>query len=445
MHPSPARPWASEVGAGVVVAVMGLLEAWFTAASGYGGSVVPYAIALAMGLATGLVRQAGWASFVIVWVAFAVQVASVTDIMVIELAVIAIAFGFGRWGSKPLLWASGLSIPVATFLALGYVAVLADGIWATRIARNLIVPLDDGGVYWPIVVLPMIAGVLAVPWLAGLVVRYSGAARASRESQSRAEAEALTAQRESAQMHEIATLREGQARLARDVHDVVGHSLTVILAQAESAQFLDRADTAALKRTMSNIATSARSSLHEVRAVLASPDGAAGYHSDLDTLIEGTRASGSEIAVTDTGTPRPLPPELATVAFRVLQEMLTNAIKHGRRGGSIAVARDWGDTLRITVTNDVDDGADASAALTMHGGGNGIEGMRRRLESVGGRLDVLQTGGAANADATRSDATSGDAQAADASPASSLADGATVTASAWLPVRSSRITGTVMR
>jgi signal transduction histidine kinase len=185
-------------------------------------------------------------------------------------------------------------------------------------------------------------------------------------------------------MEEIATLREGQARLARDVHDVVGHSLTVILAQAESAQFLDGADSEALQATMANIAKSARSSLQEVRAVLASPDGNLELRTDLDTLIDATRASGNDIAVADTGVLRPLPPELATVAFRVLQEMLTNAIKHGRRDEAITVLRDWGDELQLTVTNHVDDRTDAPAASS----GNGIDGMRRRLESVGGSLDV---------------------------------------------------------
>jgi signal transduction histidine kinase len=186
-------------------------------------------------------------------------------------------------------------------------------------------------------------------------------------------------------MEEIATLREGQARLARDVHDVVGHSLTVILAQAESAQFLDSTDSKALQATMANIAKSARSSLQEVRAVLTSPDGDHELRTDLDTLIDATRASGNDIAVADTGVLRPLPPELATVAFRVLQEMLTNAIKHGRRDEAITVLRDWGDKLRLTVSNHVDDQADASAASP---DGNGIDGMRRRLESVGGSLDV---------------------------------------------------------
>jgi signal transduction histidine kinase len=384
-RPAIMRSWLPDLLVGFVVLMFGVWEASANLLSGLDTTLTPWLVALGTAAAVALVRKAGEWALAIPWLLLIVQAATMTDVMLVELAIMGVAFGLARWGSKPLLWASGLSIPVATFFALGYIGLLAHGIWNTRIARNLIVPMMDTGISWPLVVFPMIAGFLALPWLAGLATRYSGAARASQRSQAQAEAEAHTAQRERIQMEEIATLREGQARLARDVHDVVGHSLTVILAQAESAQFLDSTDSKALQATMANIAKSARSSLQEVRAVLTSPDGDHELRTDLDTLIDATRASGNDIAVADTGVLRPLPPELATVAFRVLQEMLTNAIKHGRRDEAITVLRDWGDKLRLTVSNHVDDQADASAASR---DGNGIDGMRRRLESVGGSLDV---------------------------------------------------------
>ena len=79
---------------------------------------------------------------------------------------------------------------------------------------------------------------LGVPWLAGLTLRFRDRARESRASQVAAEEGAARAEVAAEQSREIAQLREDQARLARDVHDVVGHSLAVILAQAESAQYL---------------------------------------------------------------------------------------------------------------------------------------------------------------------------------------------------------------
>jgi signal transduction histidine kinase len=379
---------------GGLVLLLGFWEAYGNHLSGLDTTVIPWIVAIGTAAAVALVRRAGWCSLAILWLLLVLQATTMTDIMIVELAIVGVAFGLARWGSKALLWASGASIPIATFFGLGYIGLLADGIWSTRIARNLIVPIVDSGIRWPVVVLPMIAAVLALPWFVGLATRYWGAARASQQSQAEAEAEALSAYRERTQMEEIANLREGQARLARDVHDVVGHSLTVILAQAESAQFINSADPEALKRTMANIAESARSSLQEVRAVLVSPDGDPGHRTDLDALIDATRASGNDISVTDAGAPRPLPPELATVAFRVLQEMLTNAIKHGRRDTAITVAREWGDLLRITVTNSIGGDPDAVAgSRDDQPSGNGIGGMRRRLESVGGSLEVSAASG----------------------------------------------------
>jgi signal transduction histidine kinase len=110
--------------------------------------------------------------------------------------------------------------------------------------------------------------------------------------------------------------------------------------------------------------------------------------------VDGVVAAGNDIRSTVTGIPRPLPPELDVVAFRILQEMLTNALKHGRRGEPITVERRWGnDDLRIMVHNVVADDAagDPSPGSTSDPGeGIGQLGMRRRLESVGGRLEVAQ-------------------------------------------------------
>ena len=82
----------------------------------------------------------------------------------------------------------------------------------------------------------------------------------------------------------------------------------------------------------------------------------AGGQPDLESLLDGVRASGHVVESTVVGTPQPMPPELEVVAFRVLQEMLTNAIKHGRRDRPVLVERHWDDDLRIEVQNAVPDG-----------------------------------------------------------------------------------------
>ena len=117
----------------------------------------------------------------------------------------------------------------------------------------------------------------------------------------------MEAEAERDQAAEIARLRDEQTRLAHDVHDVVGHSLAVILAQAESAQFRDDDDTAALKQTMANIATSARGSLEDVRQVLAATSGTAGPADPAGRPrqpVEGVRAQRARGGV-DPGRARP--------------------------------------------------------------------------------------------------------------------------------------------
>jgi signal transduction histidine kinase len=167
----------------------------------------------------------------------------------------------------------------------------------------------------------------------------------------------------------------------------------VILAQAESGQYLD--ETVKLKKTLQTIATSARSSLQDVRQVLSSTQDPATVRGDadwFDGLIAGVRGSGHEIVATELGTPRQLPRDTGAVAYRVIQEMLTNAIKHGRRDQPIVAERHWpaaqsaggvADTLRIEVTNLTEASGHDSA-----GAGRGLDGMRHRLEAIGGHFDV---------------------------------------------------------
>jgi signal transduction histidine kinase len=258
--------------------------------------------------------------------------------------------------------------------------------------------------------------VLALPWLAGLGLRFRARAGAAATLQLAAEEGAARAEQETAQVREIAQLREQQAQLARDVHDVVGHSLAVILAQAESAHYLPDSDPAALKQTMANIATSARSSLQDVRQVLTTTNerSSPAHLAELETLIDTTRASGHDIVSSEEGSAQRLPPELEVVAFRVLQEMLTNAIRHGRRGTTVTVRRRWRERLQLEVTNAI---ADAPARTTEPGEdsaaphpGRGVDGMRRRLESVGGHLETSRDEGASGP--------------------------GTFTATAWIPLRS---------
>jgi len=397
--------------AGAAVLVVGLLEAMLS--SGLSNRLAPTLIVVGTAAAVGFARRMPILALLLLWAVCVLQLLRGSELMLVQLAIVYVAFAAARWGSRTALWLSALSIPVAAGILLVMVGLYGVGGLHIFGGSGEAVASVLGYDARSVVVFVVGLAALSAPWLAGLAFRFGVDARRSRVLRREAEASTARADRELAQAREIMRLREEQAQLANDVHDVVGHSLAVILAQAESAQYLDRADTEVLRQTMAKIATAARSSLRDVRQVLSETAGqgaAAGagapehesstLSSDLDGLVESVRESGHSVESSVIGEQRPLAPELETVVFRVLQEMLTNAIRHGRRDRPIVVERTWADGLRLRVSNSVAvearGGADeARAAEQAEQSGFGLDGMRRRLQSVGGSLEILRDGDAA--------------------------------------------------
>lgn len=223
-------------------------------------------------------------------------------------------------------------------------------------------------------------GVLASTWLAGFAVRSFRSQR--HESERRVLAEDRTERALG-----VAEAEKLRADMARDVHDIVGHSLAVIIAQADSVQFLD--DTARIRSVSSTIADTARRSLHEVREVLSgmTPEGAEEEPADLDTLVEQIRAAGVTVERSARGVQRPVDGPPSVVVRRVAQEMLTNALRHGDAAAPIHLREVWrsGDVV-LEVENTVP--SERSIEERVSGTGSGIAGMRARVEAVGGSLEA---------------------------------------------------------
>jgi signal transduction histidine kinase len=334
-------------------------------------------IAITVAVAAGCYRLFPSLALALVWLASAFEIERGLDVALVQLAVVFVSYGTARYGQHATVWISGLSIPIGSALALWY--LYSNG---TTALEPLGLAISPSGRPSSSTAFLLAFILLAGPWALGLLLRMTAQSRAARLERERAEVEAARA-------HEVASLRAEQNRLARDVHDVVGHSLAVILAQADSAQYMGDDEVERIRTALTNISSSARESLGEVREVLSASgeltNGAARGPGSLDRLIDGVRSAGYDIHSEVVGAARPLPPDLDAVAFRVLQEMLTNALKHGdREGGGIAVRREWGELdLRIEVRNAI--GPDVSPRW---GEGLGLTGMRRRLEAVGGRLNA---------------------------------------------------------
>src|SRR3984885_1997260 len=187
-------------------------------------------------------------------------------------------------------------------------------------------------------------------------------------------------------------LAEERLRIARELHDTVAHSMATITVQAGSAlHVLSAAHDGAVREALVNIRETSKSALGEMRAVLGQLREGAGAGASalpeglglgrLAELRAAVTAAGSPVRVSVEGEPGPLPPEVDHAAYRILQELLTNVLRHAVSGTEAEVSlRYEPDSVTITVANDscVPGGSPEA--------GNGLRGMRERATAAGGEL-----------------------------------------------------------
>lgn len=302
----------------------------------------------------------------LVWVSAALQLVAFERPSVVQVASVIVLYTAASRGRRTELWASGVSAVLGAAIATPYLAFTGFR-FAALILHG---PLEQrvGAALLPL-------ALLGSAWLAGFAVRQARSRRAEVVLRSAAEVRADRAQ-------ETADLERFRSVMAREVHDVVGHSLAVIIAQADAAEVTE--DPARVRGMVADIARTARSSLDEVRSVLerTGTAAAAAQEEGLDEVLDRVRATGAALEEHETGTPVLLPPPVALVVRRLLQEMLTNALRHGRPGGAIRVLREWRATALILET------ANPRGALPKPGSGRGLDGMRSRLDAIGGTLET---------------------------------------------------------
>ena len=194
-------------------------------------------VLLALAVAAGAARHHPGVALTAMWVALLAHLQLGVPFLAVDAVVLWTAFATARWGSSATVWLSGLSVPAAIVPIVVWStqwAVLPD--WAVRLPVSQL--YEQFGQLAGVAAAMLVGAALAVPWLAGMLLRTIESAGRSRELQAQAERSAALAGERAERERELAELRSSQAQLAHDVHDVVGHSLAVVLAQAESAQLL---------------------------------------------------------------------------------------------------------------------------------------------------------------------------------------------------------------
>ncbi len=313
-------------------------------------------------LAPGLALAAAWAGAVL-------QMIAGFGPLPIDLAILLVLYATSAWGTRRVLWWGFASALVGGLIAALYM-VFVSGVqlgtgtgWEQLTAGTLLLAVS------------VLA--LGFAWVCGLLWRVVLRARRTRAAQLQAES--------------VAAEEQERVRIARDMHDIVAHSLAVVIAQADGARYAAAAKPELATEALGTIAQTARGALSDVRMLLTQlrhrqGDGPQPTLADLETLFAQVRQAGVEALVTIDPVPPGEPPGAIQLAvYRILQEALTNAIRHG--DGTVHVHLAWlPDKVDIEVRNTV--GADTAAAP----GGHGLIGMRERAQLVGGSLQAERRG-----------------------------------------------------
>jgi signal transduction histidine kinase len=235
-----------------------------------------------------------------------------------------------------------------------------------------------------------VSAVLTLAAGAGALFLATALAAASRDAH--AQAEALLAQQAAtrAAREEAAVLGERQ-RLARELHDVLAHTLSGLAVQLEGARLLAER-TGADPRLAEQVANGQRLAKEGManakRAVATLRGEALPGPEQLPALVEQTRLTGLPVTLTVAGEPRPLPGGSGLAVYRAVQEALTNTAKYAGRGATATVGLDWTETtLTVEITDAGGDRFDAG----LPSGGYGLAGLAERAALAGGRLDAGPT------------------------------------------------------
>lgn len=393
----PLRSW--QLAVDIVLAILYVL---ICALDGSSNGGIRLIVVLVFGIAVALRRLSPAVALGVAWLAAIVHMLSGTAVRLSDVAVLIVLYATAAYGDKIVRWAGLGSVGIGSLLAAGYLT-LSNSFQFVGPASST--PARAGSLALQFAVTIAIAlSVMGVAWVLGLLVRTWQRAAESRRALSRAEVEERAARAQT-------VVEQQRNRIARDMHDVVAHSLAVVIAQADGARYARSTDPHAVDDALQAIASTARNALGDVRLLLGQlrhneGSGPQPTLADLDRLIEQLAAAGLNTDRRDVGAPRELGTATQLALYRIAQEALTNAMRHGLAGGAAELTLTWMPaSVELRCANQTrnplgDRGAHDRVGQGLDDGGHGIPGMRERALLVGGSMNIQAEDGWFVVDAT---------------------------------------------
>jgi signal transduction histidine kinase len=223
----------------------------------------------------------------------------------------------------------------------------------------------------------------AVAWVAGYAVRVRS------EQAEAAEVRATRAERDREAAARVAVAEE-RSRIARELHDIVAHAVSVMVLQVGAVRHKLPAALAEASDALKSVERTGRTALAEMRQLLAAmrPDGDEAEFTPqpgldgLDSLLKAIDRAGLPVRLHADGDPFPLPRAVDLSAYRIIQEGLTNALKHAQASHADVIVRYGSDELQIEIRDD------GRGAATTDGLGHGLVGVRERIKIYGGEMSA---------------------------------------------------------
>ncbi|WP_146077211.1 sensor histidine kinase [Rathayibacter tritici] len=321
-------------------------------------------------------RSPAWA-LAIAWLGAVLQMGLHLAPSAADLAIMVVLFGTGASESRRVRAAGAASAVVGAIVAAMYLLVVFELFRSDGFAL-----ISVGGTFGGIL------ATLGLSWTTGLLSRSVRRAREGQTLRAQAEQERARAQRELDAVEE-------RNRIARDMHDVVAHSLAVVIAQADGARYLGATSPDQTDAALLTISSVARDALGDVRVLLAQlrhseSDGPQPGASNMPALLESVSGAGAPIRADLAVDLEAVPRAVGLALYRIAQEATTNALRHGRPGSPLDVSlRQNGGELTLTVRNARRADLDPDA---LPGEGHGLVGMRERAALVGGVLSAGPVG-----------------------------------------------------